>query len=143
MDESEAVDQTAELVERVAAIDVAKASGMLCLRLPHERIEGRRTQRVSNVGATTNAILELGDHLLCQGVTRVVMEATGSYWKPWFYLLEARGLSAGRSTPATSRTSRAAPRPTNSTRCGCASSPNGACFGLPSCRPSRSGNCAT
>ncbi|MGX4694793.1 IS110 family transposase [Streptomyces sp. JNUCC 63] len=92
MDESEAVDQTAELVERVAAIDVAKASGMLCLRLPHERIEGRRTQRVWNVGATTNAILELGDHLLCQGVTRVVMEATGSYWKSWFYLLEARGL---------------------------------------------------
>ncbi|MFJ9483448.1 IS110 family transposase [Streptomyces mirabilis] len=92
MDESEAVDQTGELVERVAAIDVAKASGMLCLRLPHERIEGRRTQRVWNVGATTNAILELGDHLLCQGVTRVVMEATGSYWKPWFYLLEARGL---------------------------------------------------
>ncbi|MET7784577.1 hypothetical protein ABZT28_54685 [Streptomyces sp. NPDC005388] len=82
MDESEAVDQTGELVERVAAIDVAKASGMLCLRLPHERIEGRRTQRVWNVGATTNAILELGDHLLCQGVTRVVMEATGSYWKP-------------------------------------------------------------
>ncbi|MFE9312742.1 hypothetical protein ACIQCF_39680 [Streptomyces sp. NPDC088353] len=78
MEESEAVEQTAELVERVAAIDVAKASGMLCLRLPRERIEGRRTQRVWNVGATTNAILELGDHLLCQGVTRVVMEATSS-----------------------------------------------------------------
>lgn len=92
MDESEPVDQAVELVDRVAAIDVAKASGMLCLRVPHERIEGRRTQRVWNVAATTNAILELGDHLLCQGVTRVVMEATGSYWKPWFYLLEARGL---------------------------------------------------
>ncbi|WP_405814736.1 IS110 family transposase [Streptomyces sp. NBC_01390] len=92
MDDAEAVDQETELVERVAAIDVAKASGMLCMRLPHERIEGRRTQRVWNVGATTNAILALGDHLLCQGVTRVIMEATGSYWKPWFYLLEARGL---------------------------------------------------
>lgn len=92
MNESEVVEQSVDLVERVAAIDVAKASGMLCTRLPHERIEGRRTQRVWNVGATTNAILELGDHLLCQGVTRVVMEATGSYWKPWFYLLEARGL---------------------------------------------------
>jgi transposase len=44
------------------------------------------------VAATTNAILELADHLVCQGVTRVVMEATGAYWKPWFYLLEARGL---------------------------------------------------
>lgn len=92
MDDAEASGQETELVERVAAIDVAKASGMLCMRLPHERIEGRRTQRVWNVSATTNAILELGDHLLCQGVTRVVMEATGSYWKPWFYLLEARGL---------------------------------------------------
>ncbi|MER5641502.1 IS110 family transposase, partial [Kitasatospora sp. NPDC002227] len=40
----------------------------------------------------TNAVLELGDRLLCQGVQRVVMEATGSYWKPFFYLLEARGL---------------------------------------------------
>ncbi|MET7729281.1 hypothetical protein [Streptomyces mirabilis] len=50
MDESEPVDQAVESVDRVAAIDVAKASGMLCLRLPHERIEGRRTQRVWNVG---------------------------------------------------------------------------------------------
>nr|WP_256258540.1 transposase [Streptomyces mirabilis] len=29
---------------------------------------------------------------MCQGVTRVVMEATGAYWKPFFFLLEARGL---------------------------------------------------
>ncbi|WP_229882274.1 IS110 family transposase [Streptomyces alanosinicus] len=45
-----------------------------------------------NVPATTAAILELGDRLVCQGVTRVVMEATGTYWKPYFFLLEARGL---------------------------------------------------
>lgn len=80
------------LVERVAAIDVAKASGMVCMRLPHETREGRRVQEVWNVTATTNAILELGDRLVCQGVTRVVMEATGSYWKAFFFLLEARGL---------------------------------------------------
>nr|WP_234382883.1 IS110 family transposase [Streptomyces dysideae] len=36
--------------------------------------------------------MELGDKLVCQGVERVVMEATGSYWRPFFYLLEARGL---------------------------------------------------
>lgn len=79
-------------VARVAAIDIAKASGMVCLRVPHDTVEGRRVQQVWNVSSTTNAILELGDKLVCQGVERVVMEATGSYWRPFFYLLEARGL---------------------------------------------------
>jgi transposase len=89
----EEVDQAEELVARVCAIDIAKATGMVCVRLPHESVEGKRVQRTWTVAATTNAILELADHLVCQGVTRVVMEATGAYWKPWFYLLEARGLS--------------------------------------------------
>ncbi|WP_079144236.1 IS110 family transposase [Streptomyces agglomeratus] len=79
-------------VARVAAIDIAKATGMVCLRIPHDTIEGRRVQQVWTVASTTNAILELGDRLVCQGVQRVVMEATGSYWRPFFYLLEARGL---------------------------------------------------
>lgn len=79
-------------VARVAAIDIAKASGMVCLRVPHDTIEGRRVQQVWNVASTTNAILELGDRLICQGIERVVMEATGNYWRPFFYLLEARGL---------------------------------------------------
>ncbi|KOV53610.1 transposase [Streptomyces sp. AS58] len=79
-------------VARVAAIDIAKASGMVCLRVPHDTIEGRRVQQVWTVASTTNAILELGDRLVCQGVERVVMEATGSYWRPFFYLLEGRGL---------------------------------------------------
>ncbi|MGW6413540.1 IS110 family transposase, partial [Streptomyces vinaceus] len=88
----EEVEQAGEPVARVCAIDIAKASGMACTRLPHDTREGRRAQQVWAVPATTNAILELGGHLVCQGVTRVVMEATGAYWKPWFYLLEARGL---------------------------------------------------
>ncbi|MFI6289356.1 IS110 family transposase [Streptomyces sp. NPDC051018] len=79
-------------VARVAAIDIAKASGMVCLRVPHDTVEGRRIQQVWNVASTTTAILELGDRLVCQGVERVVMEATGNYWRPFFYLLEARGL---------------------------------------------------
>ncbi|MET8130249.1 IS110 family transposase [Streptomyces sp. NPDC005231] len=85
-------DQDDGTVARVAAIDIAKASGMVCLRVPHDTIEGRRVQKVWTVASTTNAILELGDRLVCQGVQRVVMEATGSYWKPFFFLLEARGL---------------------------------------------------
>ncbi|QDN75872.1 MULTISPECIES: IS110 family transposase [unclassified Streptomyces] len=92
MADAEVTDQAAELVERVAAIDIAKASGMVCMRLPHPSREGRRTHEVWNVPASTIGILELGDRLVCQGVTRVVMEATGAYWKPFFFLLEARGL---------------------------------------------------
>ncbi|OPC77677.1 IS110 family transposase [Embleya scabrispora] len=79
-------------VARVAVIDIAEASGMVCLRVPHDPIEGRRVQRVWTVASTTNAIPELGDRLVCQGVERVVMEATGSYRRPFFYVPETRGL---------------------------------------------------
>ena len=44
------------------------------------------------VPATTNAIVELSDHLACQGIERVVVESTSDYWRPFLYLLEARGL---------------------------------------------------
>ena len=33
------------IVERVAAIDVAKAAGMVCVRVPHESRPGRRVGR--------------------------------------------------------------------------------------------------
>ncbi|MCZ0973092.1 IS110 family transposase [Streptomyces albulus] len=90
--DAEESEQGPELVERVAAIDIAKASGMVCTRVPQEDKPGRRVQRVWNVTATSGAVLELADHLICQGITRVVMEATSTYWKPFFFLLEARGL---------------------------------------------------
>lgn len=88
----EEIEQAEELVARVAAIDIAKASGMVCVRVPHEDQPGKRVQRVFNTVATSGAILDLADHLICQGVTRVVMEATSTYWKPYFILLESRGL---------------------------------------------------
>jgi transposase len=34
----------------------------------------------------------LADWLAAEGVTQVVMEATGQYWKPIWYVLEERGL---------------------------------------------------
>jgi transposase len=88
------LEQAVEQVARVAAIDIAKASAMVCTRLPKEgTASGRRVQRVWPVGSTTNAIVELADHLSCQRVELVVMEATSDYWRPFFYLLEARGLT--------------------------------------------------
>ena len=56
------------------------------------RIQGhdnrRTTSTVTTWGAMTNQILALREHLVEQKVTCVVMEATGAYWKPFFYLLE-------------------------------------------------------
>jgi transposase len=80
------------VVERVAAIDVAKASGMVCTRLPHDSRNGRRVSRVWEVPATTRAVIELGDHLMSQGIEKVTVESTSDYWRIWFYLLEAAGL---------------------------------------------------
>jgi transposase len=80
------------LIDRVCAIDVAKASGMVCVRVPHEARPGRRVSRVWEVRATTRAILELGDHLVCQQVEKVTVESTSDYWRIWYYLLEAHGL---------------------------------------------------
>jgi transposase len=40
------VDEHEPIVERVAAIDVAKASGMVCLRIPHETIPDRRVTKI-------------------------------------------------------------------------------------------------
>lgn len=82
-----------ELIERVAAVDVAKATGKVCTRLPHPTKPGRRVTKVWDVAATTNAIIELGDHLACQGVNRVVVESTSDYWRPFVYLLRSCGLT--------------------------------------------------
>jgi transposase len=95
MDEhSEVVELFAEdeRVGRAAAIDIAKASAMVCTRLPSEKNPERRVQRIWAVKATSNAVLELADHLVCQGIELVVMESTSDYWRPFFYRLEARGL---------------------------------------------------
>ena len=86
------VEDEEEVLARVAAIDVAKASGMVCTRVPHEKTPGRRVTRVWQVSATTNAIIDLADQLVGAGIERVVLESTSDYWRPFFYLLEARGL---------------------------------------------------
>jgi transposase len=85
-------DDGGEVVQRVAAIDVAKASGKVCTRVPHPTAAGRRVTKVWDVGATTNTIMELADELSRQRIERVVVESTSDYWRPFVYLLQARGL---------------------------------------------------
>lgn len=86
------VNEQEERLERVAAIDVAKASGKVCTRVPHASVERRRVTKVWDVATTTNALMNLGDELAEMGIERVVVESTSDYWRPFFYLLEARGL---------------------------------------------------
>jgi len=87
------IDEAERILSVAGAIDVAKASGMVCVRRPHPSIEGRRTSRVWVTPSTTNSILALAEDLVALGVERVVLESTSDYWRPFFYLLEAAGLS--------------------------------------------------
>jgi transposase len=80
-----------QALERVAAVDVAKESGMVCTRLPGGA-GGRRTSRVWQVPATTNAVSDLAGQLVDLGIEKVTVESTSDYWRIWFYLLEAAGL---------------------------------------------------
>ena len=81
------------LIERVCAVDVAKASGKVCTRVPHDTITGRRVTKVWDVSATTTAIMALADDLVTARIERVVVESTSDYWRPFVYLFEAAGLT--------------------------------------------------
>jgi len=84
--------QVEEIVARVAACDIGKAELVCCVRIPHPTRPGRRLQEVAGYSTMTRSLLVMADRLAELGVSRVVMEATSDYWKPVFYLLEARGL---------------------------------------------------
>lgn len=72
---------------RCAGLDISKRDVKTCVRV--QGTGGRRTvSTVSTWGSMTRQIMELREHLLAQRVTRVVMEATGDYWKPFYYLFE-------------------------------------------------------
>jgi transposase len=77
-----------ELVHaRCAGIDISKKDAKVCVRVQGS---GRRrtAASVTTWGSMTNQILALREHLLVEKVTSVVMEATGAYWKPFYYLLD-------------------------------------------------------
>ena len=72
------------IVERPGALDVHKAHVTACVRAP---AKGGREQHIAEFPTTVNGLLELRDWLAGHGVTQVVMEATGVYWKaPWAIL---------------------------------------------------------
>ena len=90
--EPQEIEEYEQVLERVAAIDVAKASGMVCTRVPHSSRPGKRRTMVREVAATTGAVLALAEQLAGEGIEMVTLEATSDYWRIWFYVLEAAGL---------------------------------------------------
>ena len=78
--------------EKVAAIDVAKKDGMVCVRGPHPSRPGQRQSRVWTVSATMNQVRELASELAAERVEKVTLESTSDYWRIWYYVLESAGL---------------------------------------------------
>ena len=114
----EEVDEVELVVQRVAALDLGKATLEACMRVPHRSKPGRRMQEIRGYATTTAALLEMAIWLRQWGIERVVMESTSDYWRASITCWSPRGSTAGWSTPARSRTCRGGPRRIALMRCG-------------------------
>jgi transposase len=75
--------------DRVCGIDIGKAEMVATIRVPSDKDPARRAAETRSFATTKRGVLALADWLRCWQVPAVVMEATGDYWKPVFYRLEA------------------------------------------------------
>lgn len=78
------------LLERCAGIDVAKDEVVACVRKPGLGGRGRHKETRTFL-SFTGELEAMAEWFAAEGVSEVVMEATGSYWKPVWYVLEDRG----------------------------------------------------
>ena len=69
--------------ERVAAVDVAKDSGMVCTRLPHPSRPGARQSTVWTVKARMRRDPRAGPPAGRDGIEIVTLESTSDYWRIW------------------------------------------------------------
>ena len=74
-------------VERCAGIDVGKTWLSVCVMTGPLDGEARVARR--RYGVNVADLEALREWLICERVTHVVMESTGSYWKPVFNVLES------------------------------------------------------
>lgn len=77
------------LLERCAGVDIGKDEVVACVRTPGPSGRGRRKETRTFL-SFTGELEAMADWFAAEGVTEVVMEATGSYWKPVWYVLEER-----------------------------------------------------
>lgn len=78
------------MVDRCAGLDVGKDEVVGCARTPSPTGQGRSSE-LRTFSTFTSGLEQLADWLTANGVVEVVMEATGQYWKPIWYMLEDRG----------------------------------------------------
>jgi len=79
------------LVDRVAGLAVGKDEVVAAVRTPNG--SGGRRQEIRTYRTFTPVLKELVSWLGAEGVTEVVMEATGQYWLPIWYVLEDAGFN--------------------------------------------------
>jgi len=77
------------LAQRCAGIDIGKNEVVACVRTPAPSGQGRRKQ-TRTFSSFTGELEAMADWFTAAGVTEVAMEATGSYWRPVWYVLEER-----------------------------------------------------
>ena len=77
------------VLERCAGIDIGEDEVVACVRTPAGGT--RRRKETRTFLSFTGELEAMADWFAAEGVTEVVMEATGSYWKPVWYVLEERG----------------------------------------------------
>ena len=65
--------------QRVAAVDVAKASGVCAPGCRTRTVRVGTAPRVWTVTATMNAVTELADYLRCHQIEAVTLESTSDY----------------------------------------------------------------
>jgi transposase len=75
------------MFERVAGIDIGKATLTVCVRTPGQPGRRRRSE-TRTFKTTTGSLLVMRDWLLECGVTIAALESTSMYWKGCFYCLE-------------------------------------------------------
>ena len=83
---------------RCAGIDISKTDAKVCVRV-QARKGAKTSAEVTTWGATSSQIIALGEHLVAEKVECVVMEATSSYWRPFWHLLSAAGLRLVLANP--------------------------------------------
>ena len=76
--------------DRCAGLDVGKDEVVACIRVPDDA--GGRHQELRTFPTFSSGLESLATWLQDHDVTQVVLEATGQYWKPIWYVLEERGL---------------------------------------------------
>jgi transposase len=74
------------VVARAAALDIGKKTVVACVRTPDGT--GGRRQQVRTFEPFLDQLVGLREWMVAEQVTEIAMEATGSYWKPVWYVLE-------------------------------------------------------